>query len=52
MKKFFAILSAPLSHVFTLLVNAGYIRIQLKVAQVVPVFKLGDKQSLDNYRPI
>ena len=42
----------PLCYLFNLLLQSGYIPIQLKTAKVIPVFKSGDKNSYTNYRPI
>ena len=41
----------PLSHVFNnLSIVKGYVPMQLKVAKIIPIFKNGDPQCLDNYR--
>jgi hypothetical protein len=45
-------LSTPLKHVISLSLNTGIVPVQLKIAKVIPIFKSGDKQQLDNYRPI
>jgi Reverse transcriptase (RNA-dependent DNA polymerase) len=45
-------LSTPLKHVISLSLNTGIVPAQLKIAKVIPIFKSGDKQQLDNYRPI
>ena len=42
----------PLCHLFNLSFQTGYIPIQLKTAKVIPIFKSGDKNSYNNYRPI
>jgi Reverse transcriptase (RNA-dependent DNA polymerase)/Endonuclease/Exonuclease/phosphatase family len=45
-------LSKPLQHVFSLSLSNGIVPSQLKIAKVIPIFKAGDNQSVDNYRPI
>ena len=42
----------PLCHVLNLSLTHGYFPDQLKLAQVVPVFKSGDKLQIGNYRPV
>jgi Reverse transcriptase (RNA-dependent DNA polymerase) len=42
----------PLTHIFNLSFLHGVVPQQLKIAKVVPIFKSGDPQLLDNYRPI
>ena len=42
----------PICHLFNLSFQTGYIPLQLKTAKVVPIFKSGDKNSYNNYRPI
>jgi sarcosine oxidase/L-pipecolate oxidase len=51
-KKCITVIALPLSHVFTLSIKNGFVLVQMKIAKVVPIFKSGDKQSMDNYRPI
>jgi len=51
-KQIFTNISIPLSHIFNLSLSKGYVPSQLKVAKIVPIFKSGDSQSMDNYRPI
>jgi hypothetical protein len=41
-----------LKHVFSLSLSQGIVPIQLKIAKVIPIFKSGDNQLMDNYRPI
>ena len=43
---------APLHHIFNLSLNNCIVPAQLKIAKVIPIFKAGDKSSMDNYRPI
>ena len=45
-------LAYPLSILFTLTFNTGYIPQEWKLANVVPVFKKDDKNKVINYRPI
>ncbi len=42
----------PLSCIFKLSYNCGYIPKEWKLANVVPVYKKGSKSSVENYRPI
>ena len=50
--KFSLTLSGPLLHVFNLSLTQAIVPQQLKVAKVIPIFKSGDSDSPDNYRPI
>ena len=43
---------APLKHIFTNSFSFGIVPSEFKIAKVVPVFKSGNKDSMDNYRPI
>ena len=42
----------PLFHILNLSFNSGVVPLQFKIAKVIPIFKSGDKSSMDNYRPI
>ena len=42
----------PLFHIFNLSFTTGVVPVQFKMAKVIPIFKAGDKSSMDNYRPI
>jgi len=50
--KFPLTLSTPLLHVFNLSLMQGIVPQQLKVAKVIPIFKSGEVDCTDNYRPI
>jgi hypothetical protein len=52
LRNFALTLSRPLHHIFSASFQTGIIPIQLKIAKVVPVFKSGCKDDLNNYRPI
>ena len=45
-------ISIPLHHIFARSLSLGAVPQQLKMAKVIPVFKSGQKSSMDNYRPI
>ncbi|CAB3997091.1 Hypothetical predicted protein [Paramuricea clavata] len=45
-------ISQPLTHIFNFSFATGFIPEQLKLALVTPIFKAGDKQIFENYRPI
>ncbi len=51
-KNFIHILAYQLSHVFSLSLQSGFVPVQLKIAKVIPIFKSGEPQSVDNYCPI
>ena len=42
----------PLLHICNLSLEHGKFPDKLKIAKVVPIFKKGDKQLFDNYRPV
>ena len=42
----------PLRHVFNLSISKGVFPNELKLAYVTPVYKSGDKFSINNYRPV
>ena len=46
------VISTPLSECFNICVTQGTFPTYLKIAEVIPVFKKGDKQMTSNYRPI
>ena len=45
-------LCKPLCHIFNLSLKNGIVPSQMKIAKIVPIFKSGDRTSMDNYRPI
>jgi hypothetical protein len=45
-------IAVPLSHIFNLSMSHGIFPDKFKVARVVPVYKMKDSTSCDNYRPI
>ena len=45
-------LARPLSIIFELIYNTGILPAEWKCANVVPVFKKGVKENIENYRPI
>ena len=45
-------ISDPLQHIFLNSFAQGIVPGELKIAKVVPIFKSGKKESMDNYRPI
>lgn len=51
-KKIIFQIMKPLHHIFLLSFQKGIVPSQLKIAKVIPIFKAGDRCSMDNYRPI
>ena len=51
-KKISFSIAGPLHTIFSKSLESGTIPDQLKIAKIVPLFKSGDKTSMDNYRPI
>ena len=47
-----ATLAYPLTKIFNLSFNLGQIPSDWKYANIVPVHKKGDKNNIENYRPI
>ena len=45
-------ISVPLLQIFSTSFSAGSVPDQLKIAKIIPVFKSGSKDCMDNYRPI
>ena len=52
LKKIALTISKPLLLIFTKSFTDGEIPQQLKCSKVIPLFKSGDRASMDNYRPI
>ena len=51
-KKIALTISKPLLIIFTKSFNDGVIPRQFKQSKIIPLFKSGDRSSMDNYRPI
>ena len=45
-------LSSVLTHIMNLCIQQCIFPSELKIAKIIPVFKAGEKESLNNYRPI
>ena len=45
-------ISEPLSHLFTLCVTTGVFPTKLKISRTIPIIKVGEHTSCDNYRPV
>jgi hypothetical protein len=45
-------ISQPLSHIFNLSISTGVFPEKFKVSRTVPIFKAGNTELCDNYRPI
>ena len=45
-------ISIPIAHIFSLSMNKGVFPDKFKTSRTVPIFKQGDPQQCDNYRPI
>jgi hypothetical protein len=45
-------ISVPLAHIFNLSLTTGVFPSRLKTSRIVPIFKTGDSELCDNYRPI
>ena len=52
LKEIISSITSPLLHIFNLTLSKGIVPMQLKIAKVVPIFKNGDPENVDNYRPI
>jgi hypothetical protein len=44
-------IALPLAHIFNLSLNSGKFPSSLKQCRVIPIFKNGDSEECDNYRP-
>ena len=48
-KSIISFISIPLTHIFNLSLSTGHLPNQLKLAKVIPIFKAGDPENVDNY---
>jgi hypothetical protein len=46
------VIALPLSHIFNISLREGVFPLKLKMCRVIPIFKAGNVQDCDNYRPI
>ena len=51
-KKVSNYISTPLAHLVNLSLDNGVFPDELKISRICPIFKSGDRNSMDNYRPI
>ena len=52
MKQNIHALIKPLTYLINCSINKGIFPDELKIAKVIPIYKSGDKTSIENYRPI
>jgi len=52
LKDVLPLLAEPISHVFNLSIQTGYIPNEFKTARVIPIYKSDSEFSFNNYRPI
>ncbi len=52
LKKIIHEIGTPLAHIFSCSITTGKFPLKLKTARVIPIFKSGDPNLTDNYRPI
>ncbi|CAL4115926.1 unnamed protein product [Meganyctiphanes norvegica] len=52
LKESMSLLAVPLSHIFNLCVEQGYFPTELKTGCITPIYKKGDKNNIENYRPV
>ena len=51
-KKCIHLISSPLAHIFSLSITNGCVPLKLKIAKVTPIYKSGNMNNFNNYRPI
>ena len=51
-KNIISSIAIPIVHIFNLSLTTGHVPSQLKQAKIIPIFKSGDQENVDNYRPI
>ena len=51
-KESFNLICAPLTYIINLSLNSGVVPQEMKIAQVIPLFKSGDKSLFTNYKPV
>ena len=52
LKESIPVISEHLSYIFNLCTKQGYFPVELKTGCISPIYKKGDKCSIENYRPI
>jgi hypothetical protein len=52
LKKIFLSIITPIRHIFHHSLHTGILPSKLKIAKVIPIFKSGDTNDVNNYRPI
>jgi hypothetical protein len=52
LKRVISHISEPILHIFNQSLICGVVPNKLKIAKVIPIFKSGDAQDMNNYRPI
>ena len=52
LKEFNSLFSIPISLIFNMSLESGVFPQKMKIALVIPIFKKGDNQDCNNYRPI
>ena len=52
LKKIITSIVDPLTHLLNFSITSGLVPKNMKIAKVIPIFKKGDKQEVNNYRPI
>lgn len=52
LKRYHRILVPPLTHIFNLMLSSGIFPFEFKLAEIIPIHKSGDRDCVNNYRPI